>query len=75
MKKIRLTIVSIYIVILILITVLSITLVAQSFIKGINLYFKEPGKQKDELPSQSDIEKVIEILKEFNVIQPSISSP
>ncbi len=68
MKKIRLTIIIIYVVFVSLITILTIIFVARSFQKGVDLYFKEPTKTDIKLPSPSDIERTIDILRKFKII-------
>ncbi len=68
MKKIRLAIILIYVMVISLITILTIIFVAWSFQKGVDLYFKEPTKEEIQLPSPSDIERTIEILRKFKII-------
>lgn len=68
MKKIRLIIILIYLSFIFLITILTIILTAQIFIRGNDLYFKELNQPKIEFPSDKEIKKTIDLLKELKIL-------
>lgn len=70
MKKIKFTIILIYVITFVLVTLITIFFVVNAFRKNIDLYFKEVQKPKTDLNiSEKDIDQVVDLLKKFKFIK------
>jgi large-conductance mechanosensitive channel len=70
MKKIKLTIIIIYVISFIIISGLTIFLIVKNVEQGISLYFREKSSQEIQLPLQEqEVDKLINDLKRYKFIE------
>jgi hypothetical protein len=69
MKKIKLIIISTYIIFLILVNALTIFFILKTVRQGDNLYFQEKQTIKTDLPlTETEVKKIFEILEKNNLL-------
>ncbi len=69
MKKIKIAILSIYIIFFIFVTGVSVYIVANAVKKITNIYFTEISRSEVKTISQSELENALDILKKFKIIK------